>query len=174
MGEVFIRVKRTVSLGFFPYGYSVRGGVVFGHARADPKSAACWRNGAVGRVRGRAVGARGVSARARRAARARVDGDAVRLIFSARGAIRLAGRAARRARVRAARCAVVGKTLERVGRTHRTSCVSRSGSVRSTNPLGCAVITGHGTSVDGSSTIAGAAAARLGAPAPALLTAGMA
>ena len=58
--------------------------------------------------------------------------------------------------------------------THRTSCVSRSGSVLSTNPLGCAVITGHGTSVERSSKIAGAAGARLGAPAPALGTAGMA
>ena len=58
--------------------------------------------------------------------------------------------------------------------THRTSCVSRSGSVLSTNPLGCAVITGHGTRVERSSTITGPAAARLGAPAPDLGTAGIA
>jgi hypothetical protein len=40
------------------------------------------------------------------------------------------------------------------GATHRTSCVSRFGSTRSMNPFGCDVITGHGMSVDGSSSIA--------------------
>jgi hypothetical protein len=41
---------------------------------------------------------------------------------------------------------------------HRTSWVSRSGSVRSTNPLGCAVSTGQGISVVTSSTSAAGAA----------------
>jgi hypothetical protein len=40
--------------------------------------------------------------------------------------------------------------------------------VRSTNPSGCAVITGHGIIVEGSSAIAGAAAFFAGAATPAL------
>lgn len=50
------------------------------------------------------------------------------------------------------------------GGTHRTSCVSLSGSVLSTKPLGCAVIIGHGTSLDMSSSTTTVAAAR--APRP--------
>ena len=50
------------------------------------------------------------------------------------------------------------------GGTHRTSCVSLSGSVLSTKPLGCAVMIGHGTSLDMSSSATTVAAAR--APRP--------
>ena len=52
------------------------------------------RNGAVGRVRGRAVGARGVSARARGSARARVDGGTLH-VRSSRRVARYASRDAR-------------------------------------------------------------------------------
>ena len=129
------------------------------------------RQGGCGDARSARAAYRGVRVEPRAHAS---TGNVTREVFSSRGAIRLAGRARRRARVEPRDVPLSGKTLGAWGGTHRTSCVSRSGSVRSTNPLGCAVITGHGTSVDGSSTIAGAAAARLGAPAPALLTAGMA
>ena len=52
----------------------------------------------------------------------------------------------------------VGRCAVGESGAHRTSWVSRSGSVRSTNPLGCAVSTGQGISVVTSSTSAAGAA----------------
>ena len=163
-------MKRTVSFGFFSVRvFSPRWRRLRPSEKRRVLEKRCGREGAGTRGRrARRIGACAASrARARRRER-RAPGFLGAWRDTPRGT-----RGAARARPSRAMCRC-REDARAGGRTHRTSCVSRSGSVRSTNPLGCAVITGHGTSVDGSSTIAGAAAARLGAPAPALLTAGMA